>query len=162
MLTRCKMRIPGHLHGIFITPACCRIDQLINGSYRHHMRAFRRHKRACVSLAIIALLGNVLAMLAHCKIASLVDSVLGPLVICTASGAKLAPSDHGSGEHSAPDQCPACTSIAQFIVAVSLVFSAVAFSTSIAGGRGFAYEVCLLPLHLIRGGIRSRAPPLRV
>ena len=31
------------------------------------MRAFRRHKLACVSLAMIALLGKVLAMLAHCS-----------------------------------------------------------------------------------------------
>jgi hypothetical protein len=138
---------------------CC-IDQRINGAYRHGMKGFRRHKRACVSLAIIALLGNALSMLALGKTASLADSVLGPLVVCAASGAKSVPGDPGPGGH--PDHCPACTSIAPFVLAVGIVLIAGAFPTSIAGSRRLASDVCLLPLQVVLGGNRSRAPPLPV
>lgn len=123
------------------------------------MRGVRRHKRAWAWLAIIALLSNMLVALAPSKAASLVDEILGPLVICTADGAKTAQGDGGSGRHAPPDHCPTCTLLAQFVLAVAVILTAVAFPVLAAAiptptGSG------PLALHLSLGGIRSRAPPL--
>jgi Protein of unknown function (DUF2946) len=125
------------------------------------MAGARRHKRILGWLAIIALLSNVLASssLVPSMAASLVDDVLGQLVICTADGAKTTPGHGGSGQHAPADHCPACVAVKQFVLAVALVLTAVAFSLSPA-----ARPTRLLrhspAVHLSLGGVGSRAPPL--
>ena len=104
----------------------------------------RRHKRILGWIAIIALLSNVLASpsLVPSMAASLVDDVLGPLVICTADGAQAAPGHGGSGGHAPANHCPACVTVAQFVLAVAIILTAIAFLAS-AGGQADATAVAL-------------------
>src|SRR5262245_42557676 len=96
------------------------------------MVGVRRHKRILGWLAIIALLSNVLASpsLVPSMAASLVDDVLGPLVICTADGAKAAPGHGGAGGQMPANHCPACVTVVQFVLAVAIILTAIAFSLS--------------------------------
>ena len=115
-------------------------------------------------LAAIALLGNVLAMafLVSATAAALVDDVLGPVVLCTADGAKTVPGGgSGSGGHAPSNHCPACVTTAQFVLAVVLVLSPIAFPAQSTQGPGPRHSRALA-VHLGRGGIRPRAPPLSV
>ena len=59
------------------------------------MRGARR--RIIAWLAIVALLGNVLAAFAPLKATAIFDDVLGHLVICTSDGAKAAQGDENPG-----------------------------------------------------------------
>lgn len=123
------------------------------------MRGVRRHQRAWAWLATIALLSNVLVALAPSKAASLVDDILGPLVICTADGAKTAQNRGGTDRHTPSEHCPACTLLAQFVLAVTIILTAIAFP-ALADAIPTPTGSGLLALHLSLGGIRSRAPPL--
>jgi hypothetical protein len=111
-------------------------------------------------LAAIALLGNALAMtvLVPSTAVALLDDILGPVVLCTADGAKTVPGG-GSGGHAPSQHCPACVTTAQFVFAVVLVLSAIAFPV-LSTQRPAPLQSCASALHLGRGGIRPRAPPL--
>ena len=126
------------------------------------MLRLRRHKRVLGWLAAIALLGNMLvaALLVPSMATALVDDVLGPIVICTADGAKGAPEGgSGSGGHAPSNHCPACVTVAQFALVVAIVLTAVVFPL-LPAARPARLQACSLALHLSLGGIRSRAPPL--
>jgi len=125
------------------------------------MFAVRRHKRILGWIAIVALLSNVLASpsLAPATTASLVDDVLGPLVICTADGAQAAPGHGGSGGHAPANHCPACVTVAQFVLAVAIILTAIAFSLPPAA-RPTRLQLRSPAVHVSLGGVRSRAPPL--
>jgi hypothetical protein len=126
------------------------------------MGRLRRHKPVLSWFAAIALLGNALAMafLVPVTAAALVDDILGPVVLCTADGAKTVPGGgSGSGGHAPSNHCPACVTTAQFVLAVILVLSAVAFPLLSTQGP-LLRQARALALHLGRGGIRPRAPPL--
>ena len=125
------------------------------------MAGVRRHKRVLGWIAIIALLTNVLAAgsLLPSMAASPVDDVLGPLVICTADGAKVAPGSGGSGRHAPSDHCPACVTVKPFVLAVALVLTAIAFPLSPAA-RPARLQSRSPAVHVSLGGVRSRAPPL--
>ena len=125
------------------------------------MGGLRRHKGALGWIAIIALLSNVLA--ASSLVSSMatvpVDDVLGPLVICTADGAKQAPGHGGSGRHAPSDHCPACVTVKPFVLAVVLILTGIDFPLSPAS-RPTRLQSRSPAVHLSLGGIRSRAPPL--
>ena len=123
------------------------------------MGGVRRHKRTWAWLAIIALLSNVLMALAPSKAASLVDDIFGPLVICTANGAKIPQGDGGSGGRTPSDHCPTCTLLAQFVLAVTVIVTAITFPV-LAAAIPTPMDLGLFALRLSLGGIRSRAPPL--
>jgi hypothetical protein len=123
------------------------------------MRGARR--RFIAWLAIVALIGNVLAAFAPSKASALVDDVLGHLVICTSDGAKAPQGDEGTGGRKSSDHCPACRLIAHAPLAVIFVVTAFAFpapatAITIASSSGW------LAIQLDAGAIRSRAPPLSV
>jgi len=127
------------------------------------MVGVRRHKRVLGWIAIVALVSNVLAagLFAPSIAASSVDDLLGPLVICTADGAKVAPGNGGSGRHAPSDHCPDCVTVKPFAFAVALAETAIAFPPQPAA------RLARLPsrspaVHVSLGGIRSRAPPLFV
>jgi len=122
---------------------------------------FRRYKRAWAWLAIIALLSNALATfsLAPLPGAALVDDVLGPLVICTADGAKENPGHGGSGRHGPSDHCPACVTVKPFVLVVAVIPTSVDFPLSPAS-RPSRLQSRSPAIHVSLGGIRSRAPPL--
>jgi hypothetical protein len=126
------------------------------------MLRLRRHRRGLGWFAAIALLGNMLvaALLVPSMAAALVDDVLGPMVICTADGAKGAPEGgSGSGGHTPSNHCPACVTVAQFALAVATILTAIAFPLPPAA-RPIRLPSHSLALHLSLGGIHSRAPPL--
>jgi amino acid transporter len=125
------------------------------------MAGARRHKRILGWLAIIALLSNVLASpsLVPSMAASFVDDVLGQLVICTADGAKTTPGHGGSGGHAPANHCPACVTVAQFVLAVAIILTAIAFALSPAA-RPTRLQLPSPAVHVSLGGVRSRAPPL--
>ena len=127
------------------------------------MGGVRRHKRVLGWIAIVALVSNVLTAgwLAPSMAASPVDDLLGPLVICTADGAKMVPGNGGSGRHAPSDHCPDCVTVKPFAFAVALADTAIAFPLQPAA------MLARLPsrspaVHVSLGGIRSRAPPLFV
>jgi hypothetical protein len=123
------------------------------------MKVFCRHKRAGASLAVIALLGNLLAILLVCVTAPNVDGFWGPRVICTANGANALPPDPGGPCKS--KHCPGYIPVVDFIPNIFISLIAAAFPPSNASG-GLSLNALLLPLHLALGGIHSRAPPLTV
>jgi DUF2946 family protein len=126
------------------------------------MGEFRRHKRILAWLAIVALLGNaVVAALyfAPARAAPLVDSILGPLVICTSHGTETVPPDGGSSPHSPSDHCPACTLVAKIALVVTVVLLATAALPALPAVRPVPVRSRRLAVHLGPGGIRSRAPP---
>jgi Protein of unknown function (DUF2946) len=127
------------------------------------MVGVRRHKRVLGWLAIIALLSNVLTagLLAPSMAAAPVDDVLGPLVICTADGAKMVPGNGGSGRHAPSDHCPDCVTVKPFAFAVAVVETAIAFPPQ-SVARPARVESRSPAVHVSLGGIRSRAPPLFV
>ena len=127
------------------------------------MVGVRRHKRVLGWIAIVALVSNVLAagLLAPSIAASPVDDLLGPLVICTADGAKMVPGNGGSRRHNPSDHCPDCVTVKPFAFAAALADTAIAFPLQPAA------RLVRLPsrspaVHVSLGGIRSRAPPLFV
>src|SRR6185503_15461500 len=90
------------------------IDGSMEYSYPCAMGGPRRHRRGAAWLAIIALLSNVLLGslgVAFAKASSPADELLGPLVICTANGAAVAPHDGGTQPGTPGDHCPSCTLI---------------------------------------------------
>lgn len=90
---------------------------------------------------------------------ALADDVLGPFVICTADGAKVAPGDGGPDKHAPANHCPACTLHAQLALAVAIVVVAIAFPVR-TGVRPPPMETGPLAVQFSLGGVRSRAPPL--
>jgi hypothetical protein len=127
------------------------------------MGCSRRHKRLLGWLAAVALLGNVLAtaLLAHTTAAiTILDSVLGPIALCTADGAKTIPAGGPAPADRAPaDHCPACVMTAQLALAVAIVAAGFAVPFLRAGGAAPQWRRPRA-LRLRRGGISPRAPPL--
>jgi DUF2946 family protein len=126
------------------------------------MSGLRRHKRVVGWLAAIALLGNVLAIAPFIRpsTVTVLDDILGPIVICTADGAKaLSDQGSGSGDHQPCSHCPACVMLAQFALAVAVVLAAIAFPLPPTSTR-VPLRARPLAFHLCRGAMRSRAPPL--
>lgn len=125
------------------------------------MGLLRRHRRVPGWLAIFALLSNVLAMalLAPAAAAPLVDDILGPLVICTADGAKTSlPHDGGSGGQTPSNHCPACLTVAPYALAVAIVLTAIVFPQPHAA-KPTRLQSRSPAVQLALGGVRSRAPP---
>jgi hypothetical protein len=122
------------------------------------VKRLRRLKFALAWLAIAALLSHA-ALLAAPKPAARADGVLGPLVICTADGAKVVP-DHGGPDGPAPcNHCPACLIATQYaLAAVGGEPVSITFPTPSAP-RLILAAVDPLPVHLVRGGTYSRGPP---
>jgi hypothetical protein len=126
------------------------------------MGGVRRHKRSLAWLAIVALVSNVLVggyCRAPAKAAQLMDELLGPLIICTASGTVTPHDSGGSNPDSSADHCKACRLIAGFAL----------LATTIVAGLALPAPFALRPMpvrahrparHLNLGGIGSRAPPL--
>jgi hypothetical protein len=111
---------------------------------------------------VLALLANVLAgaVYAPAKILPLLDDLLGPLVICTAEGAKTAPAGGGGSDpHGAAQHCTACVLVAQVALAVAIIQTAIVFPTPVAV-RLAPLELRAPARYLSLGGIGSRAPPL--
>lgn len=121
------------------------------------MTYLRRHKRGWTWLAIVVLLGHAVALAAATP-GPRGDDVLGPLVICTADGAKVAQGDGSPGEPSPPGHCPACMPSAQFALAVAIDPGALAFPTPPAP-RPIPTGANTRAVHLVLGGIHSRGPP---
>jgi hypothetical protein len=121
------------------------------------MRGARR--KIIAWLAIVALLGNVLAAFAPSKATAIIDDVLGHLVICTSDGAKAAPGDENPGRPKSSDHCPACRLIVQFLLAVFLIVTAATFPT-LAAATPIPRKSRPLAIQFDAGVIRSRAPPL--
>jgi|SRR5690606_17339444 len=114
-------------------------------------------------LGIVAVLGNVLAVAAGyvpAKAASIVDPVLGPVVICTAHGPQTLPADGDPGSSgSDASHCGACAvPVAVVSAAVALAVAAVPFPTPVFPRLRSSART--LADHIALGGIRSRAPPL--
>jgi hypothetical protein len=123
------------------------------------MGRLRRQKRVVSWLATIALLSNMLAMafLAPSTTVAFVDDALGPMIICTADGAKTAPGEGGGHPHS--QHCPACTLLAPFALAVAFAAAPAIFPPP-PSSRLAILQSSARAVHLSLGGNRSRAPPL--
>jgi hypothetical protein len=124
------------------------------------MKYLRCHKRSWAWLAIVALLSHALALGAPTAGPS-VDSVLGPLVICTANGAKAAQGDGTPGGSTSAEHCPACMPPVQLALAAGLTAALfIAFPTpTMRMLRPPTIGASSVAVHLVIGGIHSRGPP---
>jgi hypothetical protein len=120
----------------------------------HHLR---RYKRGWAWLAILALLTQAVALSAATPVERAGDA-LGSLVICTANGAKVAPGDGPSDGSPASGHCPACVPPAEAALAAGRALEPIAFPALFAP-RPVTAGAPTLALHLVLGGIHSRAPP---
>lgn len=125
------------------------------------MRGLRRNRRLLSWLAVIALLGNALAiaLLPRPAVAvTAIDELLGTVVVCTADGAKtLHGGGSGPGGNSPADHCPACVTVVQLALAV--VPADPSFPMVPVSETTPAWEQPSL-YRLRPGGISARAPPL--
>jgi hypothetical protein len=122
------------------------------------MLYLRRHRRGWVWLAILAVLSHAVALSAATPVQRADDAPGGPLVICTANGAKVAPGDGPSDGSPASGHCPACVPPAQFALASARAPEPIAFPM-LSAHRPVTADTATLALHLVLGGIHSRAPP---
>jgi Protein of unknown function (DUF2946) len=124
------------------------------------MKQVRRRKVPLAWIAIVALLGHAVLSVASKPLAR-ADGILGPLVICTADGAKVVPGDGNPDAPGPCNHCPACVPLAHFALAViggdpvAIVFPAP------AALRPPQSRANPLAVHLIHGAIYSRGPPPR-
>jgi hypothetical protein len=121
------------------------------------MQRIRNKKRWLSWIAVIAVLGNVLAgALGHvpAQAVGAIDEIVPAHLICTADGATDQAPD-GSSTH-----CAICALLSTgFGLIVALAFAAIAFpSTVVFHPPRFGLRT--LADHLRLGGIRSRAPPV--
>jgi hypothetical protein len=86
------------------------------------------------------------------------DSALGPLVICTADGAKAPPGDGTPDGLPAAGHCLACLLSVQPALAAALTAFAIAFPTTHTP-RPQATGTSAVAIHLVAGGIHSTGPP---
>jgi Protein of unknown function (DUF2946) len=127
------------------------------------MQFIRRHTRLAALIAILALVGSLVSgPFAPKKAAvSLVDDVLGLLVLCTSHGSQTLTQDGGN---SVPEPASAHCWMCTLLAALTLV-TGILLLLPLALGlprvrRFFSSGVRTLADHLCLGGIRSRAPPL--
>jgi hypothetical protein len=123
------------------------------------MGRLRKYGRGLSWVVVIALVSSVLlAAFAPlpANTSTLVDKVLGPLVICT--GHDGAPSQ--TPDTPAPLHCPICTLHKGFTLAVLVLSVSVITFVDRPDSRCIAVSEQLFPEHLRRGGKRSRAPPV--
>jgi hypothetical protein len=126
------------------------------------MRKLRRHRLSAAWLAIVALLGNTLLAalcVAPAKPTQVVDSILGPLVICTAHGADTAPADGGSSPQSPTGHCPACAVLGKVAVIPAPLPVVEATAADLPRILPAPAPARHLAAHLGPGHVRSRAPP---
>ena len=121
------------------------------------MTYLRCHKRNWAWLAIVALLGHALALGVPAGTLS-ADSVLGPLVICTADGAKPPPGDGTPDGLPPAGHCLACLLSVQPTLAAAFAALPIAFPT-MHTPRPQATGTSAVAVHLVIGGIHSRGPP---
>jgi hypothetical protein len=123
------------------------------------MGRLRKYGRGHSWVVVIALVSSVLlAAFAPppTKTSTLVDKVLGPLVICTAhDGAASETPDNPT-----PPHCPICTLHKGFTLAVLVLSVSVIAFVGRPTARCVAVSEQLFPEHLGRGGERNRAPPV--
>jgi hypothetical protein len=128
------------------------------------MRRLPNRPRWLTWVAIIAILGNVLAgALGHAPAwggAAGPDETAAAHLMCTGGAAAEpdAPGGGGGTPEGKTPHCALCSALAGFALPAIPVFTAVAFpSAGIFNPRRF--DLAALAHQLSRGGIRSRAPP---
>jgi hypothetical protein len=124
------------------------------------MRRIRNNRRWFAWMAVVAILGNLLAFASHhAPTAAAIADMFGAHLNCTVDGAGAPAPGDGRHRDDRPQHCAACTLLAGFALVVALGCEPVAFpSASIFRPLGF--DLGTLAEHLSLGGIRSRAPPL--
>jgi hypothetical protein len=126
------------------------------------MGRIRYNRRWLAWVAIVAVLGNVLAVAArHAPVQAAIDDMFGAHLNCTGDGAGVSTPGDGRDRNDKPGHCAACTLLAGFAFFVALAFTAVAFASA-SLFRPIGFDLGTLAAHLSLGGIRSRAPPLPV
>ena len=128
------------------------------------MRRLRNKRRWASWMAVIALLGNVLAgALGHgaARAAADLDDMFGAHLMCTGGADATQPQAPSGGQDSdgKPSHCVICTLLVGFGLAVALVFAAIAFPATYIF-HPLRFDLATIAEHLNLGGIRSRAPPL--
>ncbi len=128
------------------------------------MRPASQPRRAFAFLAAIALvLAAVTASFqrAPAQTAGLVDPVLGLVSVCTADASPATPEQGGGRHQHSQYHCPLCTLLTPVALPdADLPDTAVVFAATPLPAP-VPQEARTLADHLVLGGIRSRAPPLR-
>lgn len=127
------------------------------------MGAFRRYRKRMAWLALVALLGNVLAALVcplpfKAQASDYPADLLGPLIICSQTGADRVEHDKAPDHPNKP--CQLCIVAAG--VHHALAPTAPSLDLPATLGRGIASiepDSFVAPLH--RAGLGSRGPPLQ-
>jgi hypothetical protein len=122
------------------------------------MRQLRHHKRGWAWLAIAVLLSHAVA-LGGPKASARIDSVLGPLVICTADGAKVAPAGGNPDGPALCSHCPACVLSGHAAIALAGSDTVAIVFPAPSAQRLSRADANPPAVHLVRGGTHSRGPP---
>jgi hypothetical protein len=128
------------------------------------MDGLRRHRTLVAWVAIVALLGNVAAVLASPAFAQRSASdypvdLLGPLVICTEHGTRTLAPDEGKAPDTAGKHCPMCLAPAVFALILAVAGAFLMAPPSNRSRCAFEFRGTLAH-RLRRAGLGSRAPPL--
>lgn len=124
------------------------------------MRRIRNNRRWLGWIAIVAVLGNVLAFASrHTPSQAAIDDMFGAHLNCTVDGARAQAPGGDWDRNDKPAHCSACTLLAGFALILALAFAAIAFLSPLPF-RPLGFDLGTLAAHLSLGGIRSRAPPL--
>jgi hypothetical protein len=124
------------------------------------MGRIRNNRGWLAWMAIVAVLGNVVAFASHhAPVVAPMEDMFGAHLNCTADGGgPKAPGD-GRDRDDKSAHCAACTLLAGFALVVALAFAAVTFA-SVSLFRPLGFGLGTLAEHLSLGCVRSRAPPL--
>ena len=128
------------------------------------MDGLRRQRTLIASVAIVALLGNVIAGLFSPAFArgnawDWPADLLGPQVICSEHGSQILGSGNGNSPEPPAKHCPICLA-AQALFALALMAAAFLLVPLPSGQRFALHHPDRLVDRLRRAGLGSRAPPL--
>jgi hypothetical protein len=136
------------------------VDQLADAAQAIIMRFFK-HRRAIGWLALVAMLGNLLVAFAPANIAAPGEHTLGPMPICSSSGAQIVPYEEDVPDPESPSgrHCLVCR-LSQSVTFVVAELSTESSSRVQDVPRPRRDQAPRVTEQLCLGGVGSRAPPL--
>ena len=133
---------------------------VVTGTYVSSMQSLRAYRSPSACLAVVAVLGNIIASAFCCapspsRRAEIIDPVLGVIPLCT-----IVLDDNGSNQPKGPKQhCPICLAAAHKAIGPG-AFALFGAAPTVADADLIKTTTSSIDTDLKLGGLGSRAPPL--